>query len=75
MAYDGFELPFLLFIGTFTIKICKNYLCHICTSLCVKQLKKDFMTLYINTIKMCYNQTKTTDVKCTLMCTFCTSQA
>jgi len=53
MAYDGFELPFLLFIGTFTIKICKNYLRHICTFLCcVKQLK-DFMTVYINTFEIC----------------------
>jgi hypothetical protein len=53
MAYDGFDLPFLLFLGTLTIKICKNYLHHICTSLCVKQLKKNFMTLYINTFKIC----------------------
>ena len=24
MAYDGFDLPFLRFFGTFTIKICKK---------------------------------------------------
>ena len=53
MAYDGFDLPFLLFLKTLTLKICKNYLRHICTSLCVKQRKKDFMTLYINTFKTC----------------------
>jgi len=76
MAYDGFELPFLLFIGIFTIKIYKNYVRHICTSLCVwnkwRRISWQFTLTLLKFVKIRHKQH---DVKRILMCIFCTSQA